>query len=205
MPVTASAIDLRGLTRLQAQFKKIANPDARPIIKTLMDIIHDDNRTGILAGLDKDGNKMQKVKYRPVGLRAKLTAAQRGNQKPNIRAGIYQDGGGANLTSSEYRRLDGPPLAPRKQFSRVITNLLTDFDDTRRSEGEWKVWGYWDGVVSRRSKKGKGKGGVAFLKYHFNGEGHNPQRDLRGLRPDGRKKARDAARNWMRDQVKTYA
>jgi hypothetical protein len=45
---------------------------------------------------------------------------------------------------------------------------------------------------------------VPFLKYHFDGEGHNHQRDLRGLRPEGRKRAREAVRNWMMDQIKTY-
>ncbi len=189
-------IELKGLDRLQARFRKIQNPDARPLIKTLMDIIHDDNRRGVLAGLDKDGAPMTKVRYRPNTLRAKLTAAQRKNQKPNARAGDYNPGNEANLTSSEYRRLDGPPLAPRRQFSRVITNLLTDFDDSRRAQGHWEVWGYWDEVVSKKGKD--------FLKYHFDGEGKLPKRDLRGIRPDGRQKARDAARNWMRDQIRTY-
>lgn len=187
-------LDLTGLTRLQARFNKIANPDARPLIHTLGNIIVDDNRRGVLAGLDKDGNPMVKTKYRPKTLREKLTAAQRNGAKPNAKIGKYAGGNGNNLSSSEYRKLDGPPLAPRRQFSRVITNLLIDFDDSQALRGRWEVWGYWDEVVSKK--------GVSFLKYHFNGEGHLPKRDLRGLRPEGRQKARDAARNWMREQVR---
>ena len=192
MPTT---LDLSGLTRLQARFAAIQNPDARPLIKTLMDVIHDDNREGVLAGLDKDGNTTPKVRYRPNTLRQKLTAAQRGNQHPSSRAGVYNAGPGGNLKSSEYARLDGPALAPRKQFSRVITNLLTDFDDSEAKDGRWTVWGYWDEVVSKK--------GYPFLIAHFEGQNHLPVRDLRGLRPVGVRRARTVIRHWMVDQIRS--
>lgn len=203
---TATAtVDLSGLDRLQERLRKIADPDATPLMRTFMMIIDDDNRRGVLASTDMDGNPMAPVTYRPKlkpGQKpVQLTVAQRLGQKPNTKRGRYATFGSSasgpnnNLTSAEYRLLSGPPLAPRGQFSRVITNLLTDYDDSQRSSGKWEAWGYWDGVVSTK--------GVAFLIFHFEGQGHLPRRDLRGLRPAGRALADSAAREWALDMVRT--
>lgn len=160
-----------------------------------MRIIDDDNRKGVLAGTDMNGNPMAAVTYRPKlkpGQKpTKLTVEQRLGQSPKTARPKYVPIEGStrnnNLTSAQYRLLSGPALAPRGQFSRVITNLLTDFDDSQRESGVWEAYGYWDEVVSVK--------GVAFLKFHFDGEGQK-QRDLRGVRPAGREEGRLAARAW---------
>lgn len=201
MSATAT-VDTTGLDRIQARLRKIADPDATPLMATWMRIIDDDNRRGILAGLDMNGNPMVPVTYRPGKAGTKpLTVEQRLGQAPNSKRGRYAAFGSVanapnnNLTSSQYRLLTGPPLAPRGQFSRVITNLLTDYDDSNRSRGRWEAWGYWDGVVSVK--------GVSFLKFHFDGEGHLPIRDLRGLRPAGRALQISSLREWAMDMVRT--
>jgi hypothetical protein len=107
-------------------------------------------------------------------------------------------GVGGNLTSAQYRQLTGPPLAPRGQFSRVITNLVLDFQDGRKTP-PWYVWAGWKDVVS--------KTGFEFLPVHFEGKplgrgGPRKQRDLRGLRPDGVAKARQAMWNWVTGLVR---
>jgi hypothetical protein len=202
--MSTASLDLTGLDRLQVRFSRIADPDATPLMATWMNVIDDDNRRGVLAGTDKDGQPMAPVTYRPKTPGAPsvpLTLEQRLGQRPNAKRGKFSRiGSGAerannNLTSAEYRLLDGRPLAPRGQFSRVITNLLTDYDDSRRSSGRWEAWGYWEGVVSVK--------GVPFLIYHFDGDGHLPQRDLRGVRPEGRERAKAALRAWAIDMVRT--
>jgi hypothetical protein len=202
--MNTATLDATGLDRLMARLKRIGDPDATPLMATWMQIIDDDNRRGILAGTDKDGEPMVKVTYRPKKPGAPsvpLTVEQRLGQNPRTKRGAYSRiGSGAerannNLTSAEYRLLDGPALAPRGKFSRAITNLLTDFDDSRRRAGQWEAWGYWEGVVSVK--------GVPFLIYHFEGKGHLPQRDLRGLRPEGKERSRQALRAWAIDMVRT--
>jgi hypothetical protein len=199
-----ATVDLSGLDRIQARLRKIADPDATPLMATWMRIIDDDNRRGVLAGLDMNGNPMVPVMYRPkTPGGVKLTVEQRLGQAPNTKRGRYSSFGSIanglnnNLTSAQYRLLNGPALAPRGQFSRVITNLLTDYDDSKRLQGKWEAWGYWDGVVSVK--------GVPFLAFHFDGEGHLPIRDLRGLRPAGKTLALDELRKWAFDMVRTNA
>jgi hypothetical protein len=199
--MSQTAYDNKGLDHLQVRLARIRNPDATPLMATWMQIIDDDNRRGVLAGTDKDGVAMKPVAYRPKKPGVKLTVEQRLGQRPNALRGRFAAFGSTagaannNLTSAQYRLLDGPPLAPRRQFSRAITNLLTDYDDSHRAQGKWEAWGYWDNVVSAT--------GVPFLKFHFNGEGHNPTRDLRGLRPEGRERAKAALRNWSVDMVRS--
>jgi hypothetical protein len=199
--MSTATVDLSGLDRVQARLRKIADPDATLLMRKWMRIIEDDNRKGVLAGLDKKGEPMIAVTYRPLKSGAKpLTVEQRLGQSAKLAKGRYAPLEGStrnnNLTSAEYRRLSGPPLAPRGPFSRVITNLLTDFDDSQRARGIWEAWGYWDEVVSAKGKP--------FLIHHFKGEGHNPIRDLRGLRPAGRELAEKATREWGIDMVRTY-
>jgi hypothetical protein len=222
-------LDLSGLDHVRAKLQKIADPDATDLMISWMKIIDDDNRKGVLAGLDKDGVPMVPVTYRP-----KLTAAQyskakwwkaptgqmhfglrpnrsqrsgatagarKGRYLPNSMAG----GNYGNLTSSEYRTLGGPPLAPRDQFSRVITNLHTTYARTGPLDMNWLAFGYWEEVVDTN--------GQPFLRYHFDGANgggrrHNvflPRRDLRGVRPEGVEKARAALRNWARLLIRQAA
>ncbi len=192
--------DLSGLDRLIARANSLADPawlDAVPLMKNWMDIIERDNREGVLAGTDKDGGYMIATTYRPKGKVVKPTATNKNNVKGRVKKGAFSGFGPAtsgwnnNLTWWEYQRLDGPPLAPRGRFSRVITNLETDY--RQDSPTEWVAFGYWRDVVDRDGKP--------FLHYHFDGDGL-PRRDLRGVRPEGRERARKAAINWLRDQIR---
>jgi hypothetical protein len=203
MPPT-STVNTAGIERLTKRFRRLANPDATPLMVTWCRIIDEDNRKGVLAGTDKDGNAMVPVSYRPVtNAQKKLTSAQKNHAAARARRGKYLGLGGHpagvnnNLTSAEYRKLTGPPLAPRGAFSRVITNLLTRFG--KAGSGHWEAVGYWNQVLSAK--------GFKFLSVHFEGKrlgrnGPRIQRDLRGVRPEGQAKARKAARAWMIDMIR---
>ena len=166
-----------------------------------------DNTEKVLAGQDKDGLPMAPVTYRPlvdtgqhINIRARESArlrlGQHATRKRDLLFGGYGPAASGlhnNLTSSEYRRLDGPPLAPRSQFSRVITNLRLG-QPIKEAEDRWIAFCYWDEVVSTK--------GFGFLPAHFNGEGHLPVRDLRGVRPEGKQKCRTALRAWAIDMIR---
>jgi hypothetical protein len=196
----SSTIDLSGLDRLVERFRKIANPDPKPLMLALSIIVERDNREGVLAGIDCRGNPMTPVTYRPKPAALKLTAAQKNNPKKGSRRGEFHGIGqhpagiNNNLTSAEYRRLAGPPMAPRGPFSRVITNLRFLFGEPVPG-AQWELIGYWEEVVNTKSQR--------FLHYHFTGGVHLPQRDLAGVRPNGVLRARNAARAWMIDQVRS--
>lgn len=134
--------------------------------------------------------------YMPRG--EKLTAGQklgaRGGRGVFGGFGLMASGLHNNLTTKEYQKLDGPPLAPRRQFSRVITNLVTGFIEPAGSGVIWTAVGAWREVVSVK--------GVHFLPFHFDGAGNLPVRNLAGVRPEGRAEARRTAVNWMRLAVR---
>ena len=219
-------IDTTGIDRVQERLRKLTGEQFESQIPTLMaswqDVIRTDNRDGILAGLDKDGNPIQAVTYRPVADKGKRINArgrsdaavrmrhgQAGNRTKNLvfaGTGPHAAGLHNNLTSSEYRKLDGPPLAPRYQFSRVISNLRTDaaqwYKDEASSVNRWVAFAYWDEVVAR-------DGVTKFLVYHFDGEplgrgGPSIVRDLRGVRPDGMRRAQDVLRAWTEDLLRYF-
>lgn len=188
----STILDLTGLDHLLAGLRQIQHLDATPLMLSWTRIIEQDNRQGVMAGIDKDGVPMVPVTYRPLrysSIRSlSPTKAQRGGFRGR---GPHASGLHNNLTSFEYRRLGGPPLAPRGGSSRVITNLLTGHG---REGDQWYAVGYWEDVVSPK--------GNPFLRYHFTGAGRLPRRDLRGLRPAGQAKARTALEAWGRDQVR---
>ena len=202
--MTTATVDKTGLDRLRAKFAKLANPNPVPLMITWTNILDEQNRRGVLAGTDGDGNPMAPVTYRPQlkpGQKpVKLTVEQRLGQRPNIKRGVPRSIGSGqarafnNLTSAEYRLLDGPPLGPRRQFSRVITNFRTDYAEVRK--GYWVCTFWWDEVLSVK--------GVPFLKYHFRGIGQKV-RDLRGVRPEAKVQARAALRNWMISEIQSDA
>ncbi len=155
------------------------------------------NRKGVLAGLDKDGHPAPKPSYRPFNPQPKLTLAQRLGQRANLRRGKYNPGAGANLTTAEYRRLTGPFLAPRKQFSRSITNVESG-QYPRHDRAQPFIWTAtiaWRDVVSRT--------GFHFLPVFFDGlpigrNGPRKRYDLRGVRPVDGEKMRGDFQAWAK-------
>lgn len=201
--MSATLVNLQGFERLAARFTRIANPDPIPLLVTFERLIEEDNRKGVLDGTDKDGKLMDRPIYRPkAGKIQELSAQQRMNQRKRAKRGMFAglgpwaSGLHNNLTTEEYEMLDGPPLAPRRQFSRVITNLrLEPFERNQISGG-------WEFVASARWVDVVSVEGVHFLTFHFNGEGQK-RRDLRGVRPKSLEKARKSARAWMIDQIRS--
>lgn len=144
------------LTRLERRLRglsKITPSQVQPLLTKWRDIIIEDNRSGVLAGTDKDGRPATPVKPRK-------------------------------------GRGSGPRLAPKGVSSQVISKFEVKTDATARS-----ITAGWTGV---RSKKG-----VAYLGYHFDGQGHNPRYDLRGVRPQARAKMANAMTTWIRDIWRT--
>jgi len=192
-------LDLSGLDRISTGLRALGDPDCTLLMQSWMAIMAEDNRQGILQGLDKDGIPMVPVKYRPRPPGPlKPTKEQRGGQRANagkirpLGFGPHISGLHGNLSSAEYRLLGGPPLAPRDQFSRVIANYETDFAKLR--EGYWQATFFWRDVVDVK--------GRPFLRYHFDGAGRLPRRDLRGIRPTGMARAMDALRAFASDLLR---
>lgn len=226
----SKTLDLSGLDKRLQQLRMVINIDASALMVRWMLVLAEDNRRGILQGLDGFGVPMAPVTYRPKTsspirldrvksekltqrktLKGQVAAQQKQawNQHANAvaarmrkgqghkaKAGDFQGGINGNLTSSEYRLLGGPPLAPRSQFSRVITNFKTTYTDPRQGGKDWAVIGGWDDVISTK--------GAHFLPYHFVGSGKLPRRDLRGIRPTGMAKCLDALRNWARLAIREH-
>lgn len=205
----STTLDMTGLTKRIEQLEAMKTVDASDLMIRWQGIISEDNRRGILQGLDKNGVPMVPVKYRPKQPTkprtqkqiAQTATRQRLNQRKNARKGVSAGFGPMasglhnNLTSAEYKLLGGPPLAPRDQFSRVITNLEVGYGGPPKGDPQWFAFGEWADVVSNK--------GIPFLKYHFHSvPSRLPVRDLRGVRPDGIAKAVDALRNWARLKIR---
>lgn len=163
--------------RLQAMLFSLTHPDFSDLMTACAVVMQEDHAYGVLHGTDGDGNPMERTRYRnslttaPPKKRPTLNTMRDG-YKP-ISAGSRPNNN--NLTSAEYRKLSGPPLAPRGPQSRVIRNYVTRTGLT--STGSHYVQAAIVDVVSAK--------GVEFLPAHFDGVGRLPKRDLRGIRPTG--------------------
>ncbi len=202
---------IAGCERIQRRLSEIAHimDHAKDLMKHWEILMEEGNRRGVLEGTDKDGAPMLAVTYRPTYAQKRAiyagtakpvrpTLAQRLGQPARPRGGrgeffgfgVASSGLNNNLSSSEYRKLDGPPLAPRRQFSRVITNFeTTSFQP--QEHGYWLVTGRWQEVVSAT--------GYRFLPDLF--DGNPPQvraRDLRGVRPVDLEKMRETILPWAK-------
>jgi hypothetical protein len=205
---------IRGCERIQRRLAEIEHvmDHAGPLMEHWERLMEEGNRRGVLEGTDKDGGAMLAVTYRPTFAQKRAiyagtakpvrpTLAQRLGQHPRAKRGDFfgfglaASGFNNNLTSAEYRRLDGPPLAPRRQFSRVITNFVTTSFQPEE-HGHWVVMGAWKDVVSPE--------GYHFLPDLF--DGNPPQvgsRDLRGVRPDDLKKMRATILPWAKLTIRS--
>lgn len=162
--------------RLSAMLVSLDNPDFSELMRAAEVVIHDDHVHAVLEGRGGDGAPLKPTTYRG----STVAKPRRKRQSlATVRGGIqpYQAGSDAmngNLTTSEYRKLAGPPLAPRGVSSRVVRNFVTR--SGLRSDGTWFAEGT---VIDMEDRKGR-----PFLHFHFDGAGRLPKRDLRGLRAE---------------------
>lgn len=168
---------------------KIRNADFSPLMERWEVIMAQDNRRGVLAGLDKDGQPLIPVTYRPITPNPPRPTSRQTNNRNRLPMGFGPAAAGLhnNLTFKEYQRLGGPPLAPRGPFSRVITNLVTR--SGRRSGSIWYAAAAWMDIVSTK--------GRPFLRAHLLGLNGLPKRNIAGVRPEGRREAQTALRAFV--------
>jgi hypothetical protein len=183
-------VDTLGLDRILLRLDQYRpqRADWRDLAEDLETVVVEDNRRGVLQGQDRHGNALAPVRYRTgFGVRTRFrqtSSATFGTLRKRFQG---LGGGNGNLTTGQYRQLTGPPLAPRRDCSRVITNLNTRH---RMFEGGIEVEGAWVDVASAK--------GVPFLRFHFRGSGRLAKRDLRGVRPAGMELALKLTREWHR-------
>lgn len=202
-----------------------------PLLEAWHDVLIEDNRRGVMMGIDGDGNPMKPTKYRhsitqtaaggagdkffdtsgqafdfnpTTASASSFFGATRANLSGSAQNGPlsgFKPGPSNNLTTKEYKRLTGPPLAPRGPGSRVISNYVVEVMAGPNMVG---VEGGWNDVVSKK--------GVSFLPFHFHGatssraffaasiggdNHHLPRRDLVGLRQWGKTQARKELNAWV--------
>lgn len=195
----SSSADWQGFEIFDQQLLALQNFDPMPLLQQWEDVIVEGNRKGVLSGVDGFGNAMPPLKYR--NGKGKRTARRQVphfgrtyHETPtngNAIAGPFAAGFDQNLSTAEYQELTGPRLAPRRDESRVITALHTVINHDPAT-GHWEVIGAWADVVS--------KTGDPFLRYHFEGMGHNPRYDLRPIRPDDLR----ICENYLKAYVKQH-
>lgn len=159
-----------------------------PLLEAWSAVLIEDNRRGVMMGIDGDGVPLKPTKYRhsitqtsaggagdkffdtsgqafdfnPVTAgSSSFFGATRANLSGTADTGPmsgFKPGPSHNLTTKEYKALTGPPLAPRGPASRVISNYVVEVMAGTNMVG---VEGGWNDIVSRR--------GTPFLSFHFNG------------------------------------
>jgi hypothetical protein len=183
--------DFAALGRLQGKLALIAHPDPTPFLEGWEKIIVEDNKRGILQSrTDKNDQPLTGVTYWPKG--APLTVGKAASARQKIRTaftGPIAAGFDENLTSSQYRRLSGPPTTPRGANSRVITHLNTGhgYDSSR---GAYFAEARWLDIVS--------KTGYNFLPDPLK------RWPLDGLRAWGRQQCVGALQKWGNDLLQQH-
>lgn len=166
-----------------------AGQHAGPLMDQWADIATEDNRKGVLLGTGGDDQPLARVTYRLGLTQARVKA--RGGAAMGLTVGSFKGIDGhrnGNLTSAEYRKLSGPPLAPRGQQSRSIANYFGKISHSPAMT-HWEVETAWLDIVNAK--------GVPFFHYLLDGTTGMPARDLRGLRAWGRSMRDKALSQWI--------
>lgn len=181
-----------------------------PLIAAWTAVLIEDNRRGVMMGVDGEGRRMKPTTYRK-SLR-QTAAGEAGDQFFNAQGEAFSNiegeqefyfanltgqndvigfksGPSGNMSRKEYRKATGPPLAPRGPASRVISNYTVE-PLTSATGNTVGVEGGWDDVVSEK--------GFEFLPVHFNGGKNIPRRNLVGLRAWGKAQARKELNAWVK-------
>lgn len=203
----AAIFNLAPIQRLRRGLAKLESVDPTPILETLEAVLQEDNRRGVMGGIDGDDQPMIRTTYRMSLISANANMSARVGELPAEFTRKETNDIGSSLKTSEYKKLSGPPLAPRGEGSRVISNYRTN--NGREGKG-WFVEGSWIDILSRK--------GVPFIGAHFRGlhafffstnpngkrRGYTvnlPRRNLVGLRKWGRDEARAQVKAWAQQVI----
>jgi hypothetical protein len=204
--ISGVTINTDALDRTVKRLAGLANVQDIGFIAPLLDnitlTIIEDNRRGVMLGTDKNDKPAPPLRYRTASrfqpskarsmkggyygradTRFKGKAPARGNMLPHN-----------NLTTAQYQQMSGPRLAPRRDSSRVIANLVAREPFYRG--GVWWCVAAWADVFDRR--------GRSLLPKHFDNPDPRMHYDLRGVRAWGRKRAADLARQYFLKAIRAY-
>lgn len=179
-----STVNDAEIDRLISRVQSFETIDFMPLMVEFGVLLENDNRDNALAGIDGFDVPMIPVTYRPdqnVGKRKAIDYSILSNN---------------NLSSQHYRTLDGPPLAPRGDESRIHTEFVTD--PKNPAPNYWQVLGGWENYVTI-------DGTEEILPFHAGGPEHNPRlpiRDVFHVRPSTLKRARDMLVTFIRYLVR---
>jgi hypothetical protein len=173
--VATNTINTFPLDKMITQLVEFESIDFEPLMMEFEAILKEDNDAAAMAGIDGFDMPLIPVTYRP-----DPKAGTGRVRTPSVRPLN-------NLSSTAYRQLGGPPLAPRGMDSRIVTNFRTGYAQLE-SEDAWVVLWAWEDVVSIED--------VAFLGLHFRGQGNLPVRNLAHLRPSTKQRAKKALHDF---------
>lgn len=185
----------RAETKL-AKAGRISFADVQPALEAGELILTEGNRRKVLSHQDGKGAPMIPVTYR--GQAVAIKRRSRSGDRFGTTSGTFKGFGplasglNGNLTTAEYKKLTGPPLAPRGEQSRVITNMRTAIG---QNGGQFYVTKTWMDVVDVK--------GRPFLMAHFKGQNGQKRRDLRGISPQEREQFRKVVRVCVAAYLKT--
>lgn len=188
-----ASVTWEGYDVLRLGLETISDPPMQPLMEEWADIIWEGNRRGVLSGLDGENKPMPPLRYRNGNGRQ---TRNRGDRYFGRSASRPKFGTGANLTTAEYQKLTGPRLAPRRDKSRVITNLGKHVGRDPDNNYGWFAEGVWRDVVSTK--------GFSFLMAHFAPESGSrlPRYDLRPVRPEDVRRAEESLEQFMESLLK---
>ena len=183
-----------------------------PLLDAWAAVLKEDNRRGVMQGVQGDGSPMPATRYRtslsqtspgqagdtffnasgvPMDHIAMMnTGPKMGSYLANLSGTSgtgFKPGPSHNLTIAQYKTMSGPPLAPRGPASRVISNYTVEI--IAGNSNIVGVEGGWDDVMDSMGKP--------FLQKHFQGIGL-PVRSLIGIRQWGKSQATKELNAWMK-------
>lgn len=190
MPKPAVVVEIKteGMRRLSNRIHELGEAvrldrsEFRQSVQPILRELDQMNQQDRLRGVDREGKPLIPVTYRPKGKGQVVDGPRRAKFSARSNYG--------NLTTSQYRVLTGPALAPRNRQSRVVSNFGVGFEFFR---GSWRLRAGWRDVLDRKGKP--------FLHLHFLGSGKLPKRDLGGLSRRALERLRAVAIGSIRKEI----
>jgi hypothetical protein len=174
-----------------------------PLLADFYAVIVEDNRRGVMLGIDCHDKPAPPLKYRNA---AKIQSAPR-----SMKSGLFGTQNEArfkgmapraakmlpnnNLTTQQYKSMRGPRQAPRRDSSRVISNLR--FYRSEQIGNTWFAEAYWPEYLDAKGKP--------ILPRAFQGTSKMAAYPLNGVREYGKHKAMLIAKAYFLRLLKVYA